>query len=1148
MLSKRVLILWGLMFIGVPIFAQQLSNLKKKIIWVAGDTTVIDTLAIVPGSVSIVAKDSVNYSIDYRRSIIVWNKIPKNNAVTIEYRVLPFSLNASYNRISYDSIFYRFGATPAKISSERFNARPIDFGKLATAGSIGRSLSFGNRQDAILNSNLNLQMNGYLADSIYLSAAISDNNLPIQPDGSTQNLNEIDQISIQFSKEKWKLQLGDFDIRHQQYFLNFYKRLQGVGFKTIQQIGDHAKNDLFVSGAVARGKFTRNIFQGIEGNQGPYRLKGANQEIFFIVLAGTERVFIDGKMMQRGEDQDYVINYNTAEVTFTPRQMITKDKRIQVEFEYADRNFLNAQLFMNNTLTVNKRFSVSFGYFSNTDARNSSLNQTLGTEQKMFLSNLGDNTKDAFYSTAYADKREEGKILYRKIDTIVDQVQFQSVFIYDAYSANDLYTLSFYDMGQDNGNYILDSTIQLNGKVFKWVAPDVNTGRKRGRYEPNVLLVTPKSQQLYSVSSHWDITAKTKLTTDLALSKYDINLFSNNDKQNDLGSAVKLNVEHKQALSNNNALSLTSNTAVEFTSATFKPVERLRTVEFMRDWGLDFIPIAANEKILNSSLGMGNNDNNLFRYTFSRYERGLAYQGNRHRIDQQFQQQNWLVNNDLSITNFQDQKEIGAFFKPSLDIQKIFSSLSNQSLGFKYSKESSVAKYIFSDSITLASFSFETIQVSTNSDQSKENKWAIKYFTRSDKLPFGKEMKLTDRSHNYNIQYEWMSNPSHQIRTSATFRTLAYEQLQNGKDKEQNLLGRVEYFARYWKGAISGTTLYEVGSGQEPKKTFSYFEVPAGQGEYAWIDFNGDNIQQLNEFEIARFRDQAKFFKIFTPSNEFARTNYLQFNYQLKVDPSIAIQSNTNIAKFLKRLYFQSNFQLNERKYAMFGRSLNPMKSSLLDSTLVGSERISSYSFSFNKFSQVWGVDINLNKSAQLAFLSYGAESRTFQDFTIRSRIIFIRTWTFDLTSKRNILDMVTPAFFNRNYQIISTSIEPRVIYTKSTSWRVATSVKLEKKNNRMTENANIASFITEAKYNLVSNTAINLKLNILNISYEGNANSTIGYIMLDGLKPGSNGVWMIEITKRLSKFIELNLIYEGRKSIGNSVINLGRAQIRAIL
>ncbi len=1139
---------WGLLYFSVPIFSQQLSNVRKKTILLSGDSTKIDSLSIVPGSVLIKSVGQPDFTIDFQQSLIIWKRKPTTPSIEIEYRVFPFSNQRAYRRLSYDSIFYRFGTTPQKVSSDKFNNKPIDFGKISTAGSLGRSLSFGNRQDAVLNSSLNLQMNGYLADSIYLSAAISDNNLPIQPDGSTQNLNEIDRVSIQFSKQDWKLQVGDFDIRHQQNYLSFYKRLQGLYFQRKYAISPRLSNDLLVSGAVARGKFTRNIFQGLEGNQGPYRLKGANQELFFIVLAGTERVFIDGIMMQRGEDQDYIINYNTAEITFMPKQMITKDKRIQVEFEYADRNYLNSQLFLSNTISNRKNFTLAFGYFNNTDAKNSPINQSLGSAEKMFLSGLGDQVNKAFYSTAMPEISGNGKILYRKVDTIIGPNLKQSVYVYSQSPSTDLYAVSFFDKGEGNGQYILDTSAQLNGKVYKWIAPDLVTGKMHGRYDADVLLVAPKSQQIYSLSSTWDLTQSIQIKSDMALSKFDLNSFSQKDKKNDLGAAAKLQLLHQKSLNSRKEIQLKSAAFVEFADADFKPVERLRTVEFMRDWGLDFIPIAADEKIVNLSTGIVDETSVFLKYGFTRYERGIEYKGDRHQFDQQFQRNNWVVNNEVSFTSFKDNTIKGGFIRPNIDIMKIMPFLSNQSIGLKYSKENSVARYIKTDSVTASSFSFNTFQFSTGSDQNKLNKWAFKYFTRADELPGGKEMKRVDKSQNYNLQYEWMSNEFHQLRASAHYRTLEYFQRASGSNKERSLLGRIEYFAKYLKGAISGTSLYEIGSGQEPKKTFSFFEVPIGQGEYAWIDYNNDNIQQLNEFEVARFRDQAKFFKIFTPTNDFVKSNYLQFNYQVSIDPSKAFLSTGPVSKFLKRLYFQSNFQVNDRMFATYGRKLNPLKKTGIDSTVISSDRISTYALSFNKFSQIWGLDLNLNQNFQTAFLSYGPESRYYSDYIIRSRINFKRTWTFDLTSRKNKSYLSTPAFSNRNYDISSHSFEPRITYTRLTSWRVATSLKFEKKRNQNNEDASVFSFITEAKYNLVSNAAINLKFNLSNIQYNGTINSTIAYVMLDGLRAGNNGIWVLDLTKRLSKFIELNIVYEGRKSVGINPIHLGRAQIRALL
>jgi len=65
-------------------------------------------------------------------------------------------------------------------------------------------------------SNLNLQISGYLADSIRIDAAITDNNIPIQPDGTTADLNEFDKIFLQFSKKNWTLTMGDIDLKADQ--------------------------------------------------------------------------------------------------------------------------------------------------------------------------------------------------------------------------------------------------------------------------------------------------------------------------------------------------------------------------------------------------------------------------------------------------------------------------------------------------------------------------------------------------------------------------------------------------------------------------------------------------------------------------------------------------------------------------------------------------------------------------------------------------------------------------------------------------------------------------------------------------------------------------------------------------------------------
>ena len=1133
------------------------TNLRQK--WIhTKDSVRLDSFSIVPGTIRVLGYPDSAYSIDPINALLTWKHRPALDSVWIAYRVFPARLNAVARRFNYDSISNYFLVKPFELENADRQAESFfNFGNINYNGSFGRGISFGNSQDAVVTSNLNLQLNGYLADSIEIAAAITDNNIPIQPDGTTQQLNEFDRIFLQFKKRNWQLNLGDIDIReNQQYFLNFFKRLQGASFEVVQNISKNITNRTLVSGSIAKGKFTRNIFQGQEGNQGPYRLQGANNEFFFVVLAGTERVYIDGELMQRGEDRDYIINYNTAEIAFMPTRMITKDTRIQVEFEYADRNFLNANLYLYNETNINKRLKIKLGAFNNSDAKSSPINQTLDPQQKAFLNSIGDSVQRAFYPISAIDTFSVGRILYKKIDTTFNGgATRDSIYVYSTNPDSARYSLSFLDVGIGKGNYLPDFN-GANGKVFKWIAP-VN-GQPQGQYEPAVLLITPKKQQLVSLGLDYIVSKQSFFSTEVAMSNYDVNTFSTRDKTNDKGYAAKFLFRNVKPLLN--ARQLITDAGYEFVQSKFRPLERLRNVEFTRDWGLPIIVQPADEHIYTAATQYIDAKKNSIRYQIMGYVRGDDFNGIRNIIQHRHQIKGWNFNDQFNISNTSSKTDKGYFLRPIVNISRIFPKLSNYSIAFNYALEHNDIRNKRSDSVSLLSFSFQTVQVALRSNEAKLNKWGVTFFTRSDKYPFGKELVKGDRSKNVNVFVELLKSDKHKIRFNTTYRNLEVLRPDIARQKADNsLLGRTQYEVNEWKGLLTGGILYEVGSGQEQKRDYTFLEVPAGQGEYTWIDYNQDGIQQLNEFEVAVFQDQAKYIRIFTPTNEFIKANYNTFNYSMGLNPRaiINLANASPFKKFLAKVNLQSSLQISKKEISNGLVSFNPFSKALSDTSLITLNAIVVNTFSFNRFSSVWGIDLNNIRNDGKALLTYGYESRKLNEWTLRGRLNMSRMFGLEMMARKgnNTLNTSNPKFDNRNYNIDQYSLEPKINFTKGSNFRLTTGYRFTDKKNQSgnKETYSSHSLNNEIKYNILQSTSIQGKFTYTNILYNtrdpgATLNSTVSYILLDGLLPGKNFLWNLDLTKRLSNNLELNIQYEGRKPGAARVVHIGRASIRALL
>jgi hypothetical protein len=1104
---------------------------KNQKIIASRDTIQIDSVSINASFFKLLDKNGIPidtsfYKIDFQKSKLVFNeKAPfLNDTLTVRYLKLPEYLTKEYSiydksRVVDNGNLYQVSRDPVK--------KFVPFDGLSTSGSISRGITVGNNQNAVVNSSLDLQITGKISDKVSLRASIQDSNIPLQDGGYSQKLDEFDQIFIELFSDKWNIRAGDLFLENRKSkFLNFNKKVQGLSANFI--FGpETAKTTVFASAALVRGQYAKSAFAGQEGNQGPYKLLGPNGELYILVISGSERVYVNGILLKRGENKDYTIDYNAGEIVFTSLFPITSEMRINIEYQYSDKNYTRFVTYAGAT-HEHEKWSIGGYLYSENDVKNQPLQQNLSSEQVQTLVAAGDNPDLMTAPSAYADSYSENKILYKK--TIVNGVE---VYEFSNNPDDELFNVKFSLVGNNLGNYVLATTSAI-GKIYQYVEP--LNGVLQGNYEPITRLVPPTKIQIATVMGKYNPSEKTNVDFEFGISNNDKNLFSSANDGDNQGIAGKLNVKQRLFSKKWNIDAFAN---YQFVEKKFQTIERLFTIEFDRDWNLTN-PLG-NQSLLVTGISFQLPEKGFLTYQLEKLDFSESFSGNRHVLNSQFKFKNLTLQDNGSYLQSEGDYATSRFLRNQLQAKYNFKK---NWVGGTFRLEDNKEKIVATNQLSALSQRFSEYGAFIGRGDSTKVFVELGYLHRvNDSLQNGLLQKV-NTSNSYYLKSKLIQTEKSDLSVFANYRNLTFED--KTRPDEPSLNSRVSYNDRFFNQLVQITTTYETFSGTIAQQEFSYIEVDAGQGVYTWNDYNGNGIQELEEFEVAKFADQAKYVRVYLPNQIFIKTHQNKFSQSLTLNPN-QWQNEKGFKKVLSHFYNQTSF-LTDRKVERVGSDFdfNPFASD--DGNLLGLNLSIRNSLFYNRGKQKHSVTYTYLKIRAKSLLSVGSQESENSSHQLQYAHLYQKSWLFGFDAKTLASSGISENYGSKNFELKGYQLAPKISYlfSKNASWDLFYEFQNKKNTIGDKETLEQQRFGTSFSYASEKQFTMSGEFSLYQNQFNGDQLAPVAYQMLEGLQPGQNITWRLLIQKNLTQFLDININYQGRKSETSKAIHTGSIQLRA--
>lgn len=1014
---------------------------------------------------------------------------------------------------------------------------------ITTNGIFFRGFRLTSNQQLTLESGMNLRLDGELGNQIKLSAVLTDEKAPIQPEGTTRYLSDIDKLFIKLNAPYGNASLGDFNFeRNSDPLFNYNNRLQGF---IINQTGRNISTSASFSSA--RGTKHRYRFITKESLQGPYQLLGKNLERDILILAGSERVYLDNKKLIRGEKNDYVMEYGNATLTFSSKNHIKSNSEVIVEFEYVS----STQRFGKEVQRYNMAYkgntsSLNIQFINEEDNINTPLAEKNSyTEDEIaILKNAGDDF--SLTETSTISQNILGYYI-KEFNTIFND----SILVYAPESSETKYHVNFTFVGDNKGNYKRVSRFQ-NEYVF--------TGKNTGNFSPVKQLFLPKNHNVIVAKSSFEIIKNHTVLLKFASSTIDKNRLSEHDDSDNVGTYTQLNYIFK--LPSSSGVDVLSDFKYSKQQLLFDYIQPFSTTQFVSDWGLTNNPEFGDRIDIQEDLKLDFNNGFSIKSILNTVSEGDSISGEKlentisyDKLKTQVKIHSLVLNSensyierksDYTLIKLDASSKFGKF-KPTVSSKFIlrnyyetqlnsYKEYSNK-IGVNYAenKKNSISystelNHLFlGDSVSNEFSSFYATNKSSFSSQ-LTHKLQFKFKTGS----FKDDISISIRETNVKPFFENLESEKRTSYFSSRYINPEFE------DSKSLLFKHKLNFTPASKG-VSLQLNYELANEQSALKETVYRSVPIGFGQFRRDSINNVYVKDDVAGNLIQF---------VLPTGEFEPVTKINSSLNFKLNPSKLNLDELNKFRMNSQMKLSEETRDSYRVGHLFLLPSRFFTKNSRQSRFIFQNNIF-YNRGNNKFSSTYKYRHSSNLTRLFVSNSEGKNRRRLEN-THNLKSVFKLT---DEVKGIHVVEIKRlnisseNIFYNRN--ISGYKLSQLINYKFKQNSHISAKLSYQYDEDFADKKIalNLLGFETSANLLFNESMFFNTRFSVNKVELKsGDKSEFIPYELVNGKRPGINKQWSISGNYEIMENTSLSLNYTGRKDVTDpETFHLGRIEFRMV-